>query len=119
MYPEPLGRQSAIVITYDLIRRTGIQDAHARYLLEEGIQRSFPVCGWRRGNAGQPLLDGAFHRGFDIFPGQTGKTLRELINLGGTDVHGPPRQREQQAYHPWGLRSLPFAWGITDAAERI
>jgi hypothetical protein len=28
-------------------------------------------------------------RGLDILAGQAGKPLRELVNFGGTDVHGP------------------------------
>jgi hypothetical protein len=78
------------VITNDLVHRTGIQNAHLGYPLEERVHRVFSVGGrwWR--NTGQPFLDRALQRRFDIFAGQAGKLLRELINLGGTNIHGPP-----------------------------
>jgi hypothetical protein len=90
MYPEPSGRQPATVIAYDLVRRAGVQNTHAGHPIKERIQRSNSVGGgwWR--NTGQPFLDGTLQRGFDVLAGQTGKPLCKLINLGGTNIHGPP-----------------------------
>jgi hypothetical protein len=75
------------VVAYDLVHRTGIQHAQEGYPLEKRIQRGFSVGGhwWR--NAGQPFLNRALQRGLDIFAGQAGEALRELIKFGGTDVH--------------------------------
>jgi hypothetical protein len=96
----PSGAQPVTIITHDFIHRPGIQNAHAGYPLEERIQRSLSVRGrwWR--NTGQAFLDRALQRGFDILAGQAGKLLCELINPGGTNIHGPPiiiRERQQYA----------------------
>lgn len=68
-------------------------------LLEERIQRGLAVARrwWR--NTGQPLFNRSLQRCFDVFAGQASKPLRELINLGGTNIHGPPTIRERQQYH--------------------
>ena len=75
------------VITNDLVHRTGIQNAHLGYPLEERVHRVFSVGGrwWR--NTGQPFLNRTLQCGCDIFAGQAGKPLRELIKLGGTNIH--------------------------------
>jgi hypothetical protein len=78
------------IITHDFIHRPGIQNLHSGNPLEERIQRSRSVGGrgWR--NTGQTFLNRTLQRGFDIFTGKTSKPLRELINPGGTNIHGPP-----------------------------
>jgi hypothetical protein len=78
------------VIAYDLVDRAGIQYAHAGYPLEEQIHRGFFVGGRRWRNTREPFFYRTLQRSFDIFTGQAGKALREFINLGGTDIHGPP-----------------------------
>jgi len=59
--------------------------------------KAHPVKGFERIPAAaelcpvrQDVSRGALQRDFDVFAGHAGKPLHELINLGGTDVHGPP-----------------------------
>ena len=78
-----------------LIHRAGIQNPHAGYLLEEGIQRSNSVGGRRWwNNTRQSILNRTFQCCFDIFAGEASEPLRELINIGGTNIHGLPIKSE-------------------------
>ena len=79
-------------MAYDLFCRTRVKDGHAGNPLEERIHRGFPVGRHGRCHTGQPFLDGALDRGFDIFAGQPGKPLNELIDLSGANIHGPPNK---------------------------
>src|SRR5882757_8047480 len=82
---------------------------HAGYPLEEGIQRSLSVSGHRWRNTRQPFLDRTLQRGFDNFAGQAEKLLRELVNPGGTNIHGAPIIiREHRELPSWGPRLLSF-----------
>ena len=76
------------IIADDLIRRAGIQNGHAGCALEERIHGCSSVnwCGWR--NTRQPFLDSTLECSFDIFAGQSGKLLHELIDLCGANIHG-------------------------------
>lgn len=101
-----------MVIAYDLVRRTRIPNAHAGCPLEEGIHCDLSIGGcWRR-NARQALLNGALQCRLDIFTRQSGETLGEFVDLGGTDVHGPPDRNAKT------ITSLPLSGApVTLAVE--